>query len=53
MASMMVRSLFHELGVTGVDAFAQIQIVLESDADIAAEQNRLRDPGHLHAADGE
>src|ERR1700722_8818251 len=45
--------LLDELRVTGVDTAAQIQVVLEADADVAAVENGLRDPRHLHAADGE
>src|SRR5277367_101969 len=43
--------LLHQLSIAGVDALAQVQIVLESDAHIAAKQHSLGHPGHLHAAD--
>src|ERR1700722_12529746 len=45
--------LFHELGIAGVNTLAQVEIVLESHANVAPEQHGLRHPRHLHAADGE
>src|ERR1700734_1248375 len=45
--------LLNQLRIAGIHALAQIQIVLEPDAHIAAEKHRLRHPGHLHAADRE
>ena len=42
-----------QLRVRRLDALAQVEVVLEPDADVSAEQHRLRHPGHLHRAEGE
>ena len=42
-----------ELRVGGLDALAQVEVVLQPDADVPAEQHRLRDPRHLHPAERE
>ena len=52
-ASMMRARLLDELGVGRQDSLAQVEVVLEPDADVAAEQHRLRDPRHLHPAQRE
>src|SRR5262249_41746378 len=45
--------LLDELAIGGEHAPVEIEIVLEPDADVAAEQDSLRHHRHLHAADAE
>ena len=42
-----------QLRVGRLDALAQVEVVLEADADVAAEQHALRHPRHLHPAERE
>ena len=42
-----------QLRVGRLHALAQVEVVLEADPDVAAEQHRLRHPRHLHRAQGE
>src|SRR5262249_14155785 len=48
-----VDRLLDELAVRGEDACFEEEVALEPHPDIAAEQHRLRDHRHLHAADAE
>src|SRR5262244_1037930 len=48
-----VDRLLDELSVRGEHALLQEEIVLETDADVAAEQHGLGHHRHLHAADAE
>src|SRR5580658_11049691 len=43
--------LLDQLGIARVDTATEVQVVLEPDAHVAAEQHRLRRPRHLHPAD--
>ena len=42
-----------ELRVGGLDAAAEVEVVLQADTDVAAEEDRLRHPRHLHPAQRE
>ena len=42
-----------ELGVGRLHALAQVEVVLQADPDVPAEQHRLRHPRHLHRAERE
>src|SRR5690348_13686292 len=44
---------FGQRAVRGMDALVEPDVVLETDADVAAQEHRLRHHRHLHAADAE